>query len=367
MPLSGPLLHPLAGSRPTDLARTLAAHGGIALDCTGRVSLLALCCVLNAPFSWAEAARTRAAAGAPLGKPPIFIVGHWRSGTTLLHNLLSRDARFCFPTITDTLRPHSFYPSPFEFISRKLLLLSLPAVRPMDDVPVREDLPQEDELALAAMGAPSFLNCMYFPRRMERVFSEEVLFEGAPARMMTTWRACLKYYFGKLAGLAPGRQLLVKNPAHSARIDELRRLFPGAKFIHIHREPIEVLASTRKLYRSMLPLVALQSYDMAKVEDHIAHAYGRLLDALHAGMSRVPPGDRVDLGYADLLAEPASALSRIYRHFGLTGFEAVWPAMQQMIEAGRPISRSTDAADREFARRQMDRIAIYRRRLGYHP
>ena len=159
----------------------------------------------------------------------------------------------------------------------------------------------------------------------------------------------------------------MKNPAHSARIDELRLLFPGAKFIHIHREPIEVLASTRKLYRSMLPLVALQPYEMAKVEDHIAHAYGRLLDALHAGMSRVAPGDRIDLGYADLLAEPASALSRIYRHFGLTGFEAVWPAMQQMIESSRPKSRSTDAADWEFARRQMDRIAIYRRRLGYHP
>src|SRR5581483_7311229 len=344
MPLSRPLLHPLAGSRPADLARVLAVHGGIAPTRAGQVGLLALCCVLNAPFSWVEAVRTRAAARAPLGKPPIFIIGHWRSGTTLLHNLLSRDERFCFPTITDALRPHSFYPSPFEFISRKLLLLSLPAVRPMDDVPVGEDLPQEDEFALAAMGAPSFLNCLYFPARMERIFCQEVLFEGAPMQMIATWRAGLKCYFGKLSALAPGRQLLVKNPAHSARIDELCGLFPGAKFIHIHREPIAVLASTRKLYRRMLPLVALQSYEMDRIEDHIAHAYGRLIDALQAGMSRVASADRIDLGYADLLADPASALSRIYRHFDLTGFESVWPAMRQMLESGRPMSQSTDAA-----------------------
>jgi hypothetical protein len=350
MSLARPLLHPLAGSRPADLVRTLAAHGGIGLDHAGQLGLTALCSLLNAPFSWIEMARTRAAAAAPLDPPPIFIVGHWRSGTTLLHNLLSRDARFCFPTIADTLRPHTFYPSPVEFVSRRILLHSLPAARPMDGMPLRADLPQEDELALAAMGAPSFLNCLYFPRRMERIFAEEVLLEGAPPAMVTAWRSCVAYYFGKLARLAPGRRLLVKNPAHSARIDELRRLYPGARFIHIHREPIEVLASTRKLYRIMLQLVALQPYDMAKVEDHIVRAYGRLLDRLHDGLTRVTPEDRIELAYGDLVAEPGGTISRIYRQFGLTGFESAWPAMQGMLEWDRPVTGVTDAADWEFAR-----------------
>jgi omega-hydroxy-beta-dihydromenaquinone-9 sulfotransferase len=362
---SRPLLHPLAGSQPAALVRTLASHGGVALDRIGQVGLLALCSTLNAPFAWVEAARTRAAAAAPLDPPPIFIVGHWRSGTTLLHNLLSRDPRFCFPRIADVLRPHSFYPSPVEIISRKILLHSMPAVRPMDGMPLREDLPQEDELALAAMGAPSFLNCLYFPRRMERIFAEEVLFEGAPPQTLTAWRSSLTYYLAKLARLAPGRRLLVKNPAHSARIDELRRLFPGAKFIHVHREPAEVLASTRKLYRIMLSLVALQPYDMARVEDHIAQAYGRLLDRLDAGLERVAPADRIELAYPDLVADSAGAVSRIYGHFGLTGFQSIWPAMQWLLEEDRPNGGSTNQADREFARRQVDRVAVHRRRLGY--
>jgi len=185
--------------------------------------------------------------------------------------------------------------------------------------------------------------------------------------MLTAWRSSLTYYFGKLTQLAPGRRLLAKNPAHSARIDELRRLFPGARFIHLHREPGEVLASTRKLYRTMLPLVALQPYDMPAVEDHIVRAYGRLVERLQAGLARVAPADRIDLAYADLVGDPAGAISRIYGHFGLTGFDAAWPAMRQMLDRDRPADGLTDAADRDFARRQLESGAVQPARGGDRP
>ena len=38
-------------------------------------------------------------------EPPIFVIGHWRCGTTLLHRLLVRDERFAFPTTYDCFAP----------------------------------------------------------------------------------------------------------------------------------------------------------------------------------------------------------------------------------------------------------------------
>ena len=106
----------------------------------------------------------------------------------------------------------------------------------MDDVRLDPESPQEEELALATMGAPSFFNCVYFPKQMTSVFAEEVLFAGVDHETVQLWRDALRYYLAKLAALNPGRRLLLKNPAHSARIPQPLALFPGAKFIHIHRD-----------------------------------------------------------------------------------------------------------------------------------
>src|SRR5262249_48308178 len=41
-------------------------------------------------------------------RAPIFIIGHWRTGTTLLHEMLIRDPRHAFPTTFECLSPHHF-------------------------------------------------------------------------------------------------------------------------------------------------------------------------------------------------------------------------------------------------------------------
>src|SRR5262249_32273555 len=157
----------------------LVKHGGFSARYVVQVVFMLLGGVLRWPMCTFEtvrvASRVRRVTFDP---PPIFIVGHWRSGTTYLHNLMSQDPTFEVPTILDAIRPYEFFPSPLDGISRSILLHSVPATRPMDDVPIRPGLPQEEELALAAMAAPSFWNCLYFPREMSGIFAREVLFEG---------------------------------------------------------------------------------------------------------------------------------------------------------------------------------------------
>ena len=84
---------------------------------------------------------------------PIFILGHWRSGTTLLHELLALDPRHTFPDTYAAYCPNHFLVSAWLF--RPLLGFLLPARRPMDNMEAGWDRPQEDEFALCNMGVRS--------------------------------------------------------------------------------------------------------------------------------------------------------------------------------------------------------------------
>src|SRR5580765_8583165 len=63
-----------------------------------RAASTSLCAVTNSAFRWYEERRYgRAWADVPV-PPPVFVLGHWRSGTTHLHYLLGLDDRFACPT-----------------------------------------------------------------------------------------------------------------------------------------------------------------------------------------------------------------------------------------------------------------------------
>jgi hypothetical protein len=360
-----PFLHPLVSARFFGLLRTLVQHGGASPRFAAQIGLMASGGVFRWPLCLVESLRVASRIKHVTFDPaPVFIIGHWRSGTTYLHNLMSSDPAFAFPTITDTLRPYEFYPGPIEFISRKLLLRNLPKTRPMDDVPLREGLPQEEELALASMAAPSFLNCFYFPEQMRDIFAREVLFEGGQPDIAKSWSQALLQYLAKISILCPGRRLLLKNPANSARIRHLKRLFPKAKFIHIHRDPLDVYASTCKLYQRMLPMLALQDYDPASIGNHVLWSYGKLMDALFAGMAELPQTDQIEVSYQELLGDPRGTLERIYSSLELGPFADVSSALADSIDTFSGMSPAASPRSGP-AHAVRDALTPYRARLGY--
>jgi hypothetical protein len=363
-----PLLHFLAGARLAGLVRTLWRHGGVAPRNYAQFAIILGCVLLRWPGCVVEELRVaRRVKAVSFDPPPVFIVGHWRSGTTFLHNLMSRDPGFCFPTLVDVLRPYDFYPNPLEFVSRWFLLRAVPPTRPMDDMRLDPELPQEEELALATMGAPSFFNCLYFPKRMTKVFAEDVLLAAPGDEALRAWRDALGYYLAKLAALNPDRRLLLKNPAHSARIPHLRALFPGAKFIHIHRDPSAVFHSTRKLYCSTLPLFALQDYQLEDIDDHVLWSYPETMNRLLDGLAELPAGHLAVVRYEDLVIDPANTVSRIYHELDLGDFERVRPAIQAFAveHPHRPLP--TPDIDSKTASRLASRWGAVCARLGYAP
>ncbi len=93
--------------------------------------------------------------------PPVFIIGHWRSGTTYLHELMCLDERFVSPTTYQCFAPHHCLLT--EWWMNALGSWLVPKQRPMDNMAAGWDRPQEDEFALLTLGAPTPYVRMAFP------------------------------------------------------------------------------------------------------------------------------------------------------------------------------------------------------------
>ena len=103
-----------------------------------------------------------------INKDPLFIIGHFRTGTTYLHNLLSQDRQFGFPTTYQCFVPGIFLTG--GGLTKKIHKTTLPEKRPMDDVLMDSDLPQEEEFAVLALTPYSYYQCYFFPQKTKEYF-----------------------------------------------------------------------------------------------------------------------------------------------------------------------------------------------------
>lgn len=357
--------HPLMGADLLTLTRQLAHHWPLPRSTWPFIAAALGSALARTPFSLAEGAWTgirRRRAPAP---PPVFIVGHWRSGTTHLYNLMSRDPQFGFVTPVATGLPWDFYL--LGRALRPLLERALPAHRFIDRVRVTPDAPQEDEIALASMQTLSFYHGLYFPERLESWFDQGVFFDDATPRQIARWRRCLRAFVDKLALLQPGRRPLIKNPVYTARVAELARMWPEARFIHIHRDPYVVFQSTRNFYRKLLHELALQPYDDDGIDELILSRYPRMMRILIDDFAGQPAGHTVETSFERLERDPMATLAAIYATLGLDGFDDARPHFEAYLaELGdyRKNRYDSAAADIERVTR---RWRPYLAHWGYTP
>jgi hypothetical protein len=121
-------------------------------------------------------------------EPPIFVLGHWRSGTTHLHNLLTVDDRFAFPNGYQVMFPRTFLMT--EAVSAPLMQFFLPPRRPMDNMEWTVRSPQEDEFAYAIACGKSQVLGWTFPQRREH-YDRFLTFREATDAELAEWRAAI--------------------------------------------------------------------------------------------------------------------------------------------------------------------------------
>jgi hypothetical protein len=296
-----------------------------------------------------------------IDEPPIFIIGHWRSGTTYLHELMVRDERLAFPTTYECFAPHHFISSNSwaPFLMRGVI----PEKRPMDNMPAGFDLPQEDEFALAAMGAPTPYMKMAFPNHPPP-HMEFFNMQGADPADVKRFGDALVWFVKSLT-LKKKKRLIMKSPPHTGRIEFLSRLFPGAKFIHISRHPYSVIPSTQRLWKA---LDAAQCFHYPRHE-HLNEYIFECFDRMYAGYEdqrgRLPPGSLCEVRYENLTADPVGELRRVYEELDLGDFEPIRKAIEEHAEAKRDYQKNRHTLDAELQAMINERCADYMQRYGY--
>jgi hypothetical protein len=263
----------------------------------------------------------------PIRHDPLFIVGHWRTGTTLVHELLILDERHTFPNTYQCLEPNHFLLT--EGFFRRHGTFLLPSRRPMDNMAAGWDRPQEDEFALCMMGQPSPYLTIAFPNRPPQD-QEAFDLDGLPPRARAAWKRAFMRFLRRLTFKDP-RRLILKSPTHSCRIPTLLELFPQARFVHVVRNPYVVFPSTVNLWRTLYETHGLQKPTFAGLEEHVFATFSHLYERLEAGKRLVGPGRFHEVRYEDLVAEPTEQMRRLYEALELDGFEAVRPRIEEYL------------------------------------
>jgi len=357
-------MHPLSGADLRTLCTLLATNRPIAPDRLPQAGLALLAALARWPCSSLERlAVARLRRRMPPMAPPIFIVGHWRSGTTHLYNVMSKAPDFGYVPPLATGLPWDLLGIARVF--RPLLERALPGHRFIDPIPVNPDSPQEDEIALANMVPLSFYHGLYFPCRLREHFDRGVFFDGARARDVALWQKRHKYLLEKLAIHFDGRRLLIKNPVYTARIAMLRELWPEAKFIHIHRNPYVVFDSMRNFYDKLLRELALQHADGIDVDSLILEAYARMMQALVRDAAALPAEALVEVRFADFEREPLGELERIYATLGLDGFARHRPHFEAYLATVRGYRKHRHALSPEAVAGVQRHLGPVLERWGY--
>jgi hypothetical protein len=296
-----------------------------------------------------------------IDEPPLFILGHWRSGTTLLHELLVLDPRFAYPTTYECFAANHFLLT--GKVLPRIFWFLLPRRRPQDNMAVSFNHPQEDEFALVSMGAPSPMLRSAFPNDPPP-YLEFLDMEQVDSEDLRQWKAKL-LDFVRAETFAKRKPLVLKSPPHTGRIAVLSELFPGARFVHIVRDPRSLFPSSRRLWVALDEAQGFQLPHHRQLDDFVFDAFERMYRGFERQRSRVPPGHLCETRYEDLVADPVAEMERVYAQLGLDGFEAVREKIADYIAARSDYQVNRHELEPETAELLHQRWGEYMRRYGY--
>ncbi|MEM6691256.1 MAG: sulfotransferase [Planctomycetota bacterium] len=299
-----------------------------------------------------------------LAGAPVFIVGHWRSGTTMLHELLSLDERFGSPTTYQCFAPSHFLVSQWFF--RRFATWLLPGRRPMDNMAAGWDRPQEDEFALMNLGLPSPYRRIAMPID-PRVDIEylDLCSDSISDDDRESWLAGLRKFLQTVT-VSCGRPLIIKSPTHTGRVGFLADAFSGSKFIHITRDPRTLYASTLRLWKSLDEVQSVTHTNHESLPNYVISCFDQMYKGFDRDFANIDRQRIIEIRYEDLVSDPANTLRRVYEELALGDFSHIQEPLLHWVETvHRGYQSNRHELESEDRERVETNMASYIQRYGY--
>lgn len=261
--------------------------------------------------------------------PPVFILGHWRSGTTHIHYLMAKDPNYAFLSNFQSFF-FNICSIGYGWFDRILSPLSV-QVRPQDNMNFTVLDPQEEEQVVSNMSDTASVHSFYFPKNRS-YFNKYNLFSGTSKREYKRWKKAYLYVLKVIYMMSGKKTLAIKNPNNTGRVKQLLDLFPNAKFIYIHRNPYNVYLSTLHLYRVVLNDQSLQDITLEDNHNMILQNYREIQSAYLRDRNLIPKGNLIEVSYDQIGEGSEEMFKNIYNTLGLKTLDEALPNVQEYLK-----------------------------------
>ena len=262
-------------------------------------------------------------------KAPMFIVGLPRSGTSILFELLAQDPEVGVPLMWEALQPcpppeAATYTSDARIAQAHQLFTQWSRVAPafgsMHEM--RGDIPAECGLLMAS----TFISDHNASLHQTPSYSAWL----AQADYLPVYQFH-KEMLQVLQWKNPRKRWLLKAPEHQVHLQTLLQVYPDARIVQTHRDPIKCMASTTSLMGTLYQMRSDQPFNAQMFEDIImgeatAARLNGVIDQRATGT--VPTRNIADSRYQDLMDDPMTCIEGIYAHFEMPFGDAARVAMQ---------------------------------------
>lgn len=288
-----------------------------------------ICRILSSINCIENAIYNRKFKGVEIKQDPLFIIGHWRSGTTYMHNVFACDKQFGYTTTYQTV-----FPFLMLFLNRFFKLMTsiaMPKKRPTDNLELNTDQPQEEEFAMANMTPYSYYNFWVFPQDTDEYRDKYLLFNSITSKESKDFDEAYTRLIKLSLYNTKGERYLSKNPPNTGRVAHLLKLFPNAKFIYLVRNPYTVYESTCNYFSNTIIPLKFQDYSDEQMKSSILETYSQLYDKYESDKLLIPEGNLVEMKFEDFEADPLERCREIYEKLSLPNFHKTEAAIAAYV------------------------------------